>query len=108
MQNINAHCILGYRRKMSEIIQQIRYENNERLGSDFLSNQNDHWNSNISKNRPTCVFIGSFSINDLAIFGCVTDKQYDSLSDLIISFGTVKNQITFYRLCNFLSIGTKI
>ena len=97
MQNINAHCILGYRRKMNEIIQLIRYENNESLGSDCLSDQNDHWNSNLSKNRPTCVFIGSFSINDVAIFGCVIDKQYDSLSDLIISFGTAKNQITFYR-----------
>ena len=107
MQNINAHCILGYRRKMSEKIQLIRYENNERLGSDFLSYQNDHWNSNLSKNRLTCVFIGSFSINDLAIFGRVTDKQYDSLSDLIVSFGTAKNQITFYRLYNFLSIGTQ-
>ena len=48
------------------------------------------------KNRPTCVFIGSFSINDVAIFSCVTDKQYDSLSDLMISFGTAKNQITFF------------
>ena len=92
---------------MSEIIQLIRYENNERLGSDFLSNQNDHWNSNLSKNRPTYVFNGSFSINDVAIFGCVTDKQYDSLSDLIISFGTAGNQITCYRLYNFLSIGTQ-
>ena len=91
--------------KMSEIVQLIRYENNERLGSDFLSNQNDHWNSNLSKNRPTCVFIGSFSINE--IFGCVIDKQYDSLSDLIVSFGTAKDQITFYRLYNFLSIGTR-
>ena len=62
---------------MSEIIQLIRYENNERLGSDFLSNQNDPWNPNLFKNRPTCVFIGSFSINDVAIFGCVIDKQYD-------------------------------
>ena len=76
---------------------------NEKLGSDFLSNPNDYWNSN----RPTCVFIGSFSINDIAIFGCVIDKQYDSLSDLIISFCTAKNQITFYRLYNFLSIGTQ-
>ena len=107
MQNINAHCILGYRRKMSEIIQLIRYENNERLGSDFLSNQNDHWNSGLSKIGPTCVFIGSFSINDVAIFGCVIDKQYDSLSDLIISFCTAKNQITFYKLYNFQSIGTQ-
>ena len=48
MQNINAHCILAYRRKMSEIIQLTRYENIESLGSDFLSNQNDHWNSNLS------------------------------------------------------------
>ena len=71
---------------MSEIIQMIRYENNERSGSDFLSNQNDQWNSNLSKNRPTCVFIGSFSINDIAIFGCVIDKQYDSLSDLNYKF----------------------
>ena len=54
-------------------------------------------NSNLSKNRPTCVFIGSFSINDVTIFSCVTDIQYDSLSDLIISFDTAKNQITFYR-----------
>ena len=107
MQNINAQCILWYRRKMSEIIQLIRFENNERLGSDFLFNQNDHWNSNISKNRPTCVFIGSFSISDIAIFGCVIDKQYDSLSDLVISFGIAKKQITFYRLYNFLSIGTQ-
>ena len=105
--NFNAHCILGYRRKMSEIIQLIRYENNERLGNDFLSKQNDHWNSNVSKNRPTCVFIGSFPINDVAIFDCVIDKQYDSLSDLMISFGTAKIQITFYRLYNFLSIGTQ-
>ena len=107
MQNINAQCILGYRRKMSEIIQLIRYENNERLGSDFLSNQNDHRNSNLSKNRPTCIFIGSFSINDVAIFGCVIDKQYDSLSDLIISFSIAKKQVTFYRLYNFISIGTQ-
>ena len=92
---------------MSEIIQLIRHKNNGRLGSDFLSNQNDHWNSNWSKNRPTCVFIGSFSINDEAIFGCVIDKQYDTLSDLIIIFGTAKNQITFYRPYNFLSIGTQ-
>ena len=49
----------------------------------------------------------SFSINDVAIFVCVIDKQYDSLSDLIISFGIAKKQITFYRLCNFLSIGTQ-
>ena len=97
VQNINAHCILGYRRKMSEIIQLIRYENNERLGSDCLSDQNDHWNSNLSENRLTYVFIGSFSINDVTIFGCLIDKQHDSLSDLIISFGTAKNQITFYR-----------
>ena len=86
---------------MSEIIQLIRYENNERLGSDFLSNQNDHLNSILSKNRPTCVFIGSFSISDIAIFGCVIDKQYDSLSDLIISYSTAKNQITFYRLYKY-------
>ena len=46
---------------------------------------------------PNCVFIGSFSINDIALFGCVIDKQYDSLSDLIISFGTAKNEITFFR-----------
>ena len=39
----------------------------------------------------------SFSINDVAIFGYVTDKEYDSMSDLIISFGTAKNQITCYR-----------
>ena len=103
MWNINAYCILGYRQKMNEIIQLIRYKNNERLGSDCLSDQNDHSNSNLSKNRPTSVFIGSFSINDVAIFGCVIDKQYDSLSDLIISFGTAKNLITFYRL----SIGTQ-
>ena len=75
---------------MSEIIQLIRYENNERLGSDFLSNQNDPWNSNLSKNRPTFVFISSFSINDVAMFGCVIDKQYDRLSDQIISFGIAK------------------
>ena len=56
---------------MSEIVQLIRYENNERLGSDFLSNQTDHRNSNLSENRPTCVFIGSFSINDVAIFSFV-------------------------------------
>ena len=105
MQNINAKCILGYRRKMSEIIQVVRYENNERLGSDFLSNQNDHWNSNLSKNRPTCVFTGSF--NDVAIFGYVIDKQYDRVSDLVISFGIAKKQITFYRLHNFLSIRTQ-
>ena len=97
----------GVQMKMSEIIQLIRYENNERLGSDFVSNQNDLWNSNLFKNRPTCVFIGSFSINDVAIFSCVMDKQYDSLYDLIISVGTAKNQITFYRLYNFLSIRTQ-
>ena len=82
---------MGYKGKMSDVIQLIRYANNERLGSDFLSNQNDHWNSNLSKNRLTCVFIGSFSISDVAIFGCVIDKQYDSLSDLI-SFGIAKKQ----------------
>ena len=76
---------------MSEIIQLIRYQNIERLGSDFLSNQNDHWNSILSKNRPTCVFM---SVSDAAIFGCVVNKQYDSLSDLI-SFCTAKDQITF-------------
>ena len=92
----------GTDEKMSEIIQLIRYENNERLGSNCLSDQNDHWSSNLSRNRPTCVFIGSFF---QSIFGCVIDKQYDSLSDLIISFGTAKNRITFYRLYNFLSIG---
>ena len=86
---------------MSEIIQLIRYENNERLCSSCLSDQNDYCNSNLSKNRLTCVFIGSFSINDVAIFGCVIDKQYDSLSDLIRSFGTAKNQITFYRHKNW-------
>ena len=86
----------GYRLKVGEIIQLIRYENNERLDSDSLSEQNDHWNSNLSKNRPTCGFIGSFSINDVAIFSCVIDKQYDSLSDLI-SFSTAENQITFYK-----------
>ena len=89
--------MLGSRRKLSEKIQLIRYENNERLGSDCLSDQNDLWNSSLSKNRPTCVFISYFSINDVAIFGRVIDKQYDSLSDLIKSFGTAKNQITFYR-----------
>ena len=102
MQNVNAHCILRHRRKMSEIFQLIRYENNERLGSDCLSDQNDHCNSNLSENRPTCVFIGSFSINDVAIFGCVIDKQYDSLSDLVISFGTAKNQITQNILIIFI------
>ena len=86
----------GKDEKMSEIIQLIRHENNERLSSDCLSDQNDHWNSNLSKNRTTCVFIGSFSINDVAIFGCIIDKQYDSLYDLIISFETAKNKITFY------------
>ena len=29
---------------MSEIIQLISYENNERLGSNCLADQNDHWN----------------------------------------------------------------
>ena len=87
----------GAQTKMSEIIQLIRYENNERLGSDCLSDQNDSRISNLSKNRPTYVFIGSFSISDVAIFGSVIDKQYDTLSDLIISFGTAKNQINFYR-----------
>ena len=87
----------GRDEKISEIIKLIRYENNERLGSDFLSDQNDHWNSNSSKNRPTCVFIGSFSISDVAIFGCVIDKQHDSLSNMIISLSTAENQITFYR-----------
>ena len=38
----------GTDEKMSEIIQLIRYENNERLGSDCLSDQSDHWNSNLS------------------------------------------------------------
>ena len=88
---------------MSEIIQLIRYENNERLGSDFLSNQNDHRNSNLSKNRPTCVFIGSFSIIDVAMFGCVIDKQYDSLSDLKIRFGSVKNQIIIFCSQNMVA-----
>ena len=82
---------------MSEIIQLISYGNNERLSSDCLSDQNDHWNSSLSKNRPTWVFNGSFSINDVIVFGCVIDKQYDSLSCLIISFGTAKNLITFYK-----------
>ena len=51
------------------------------------------------------VFIVSFSINDVAIFGCVIDKQYDSLSDLIIILGIAKKQITFYRLFLSRSIG---
>ena len=85
------------RRKISEIIQLIRYENNERLGSSSRPDQNDHWNSNLFKNRLSCVLIGSFSIDHVEIFGCVIDEQYDSLSDLIISFGTAKNLITFYR-----------
>ena len=59
---------LGAQTKISEIIQLISYENNERLGTDCLCDQNDHWNSNLSKNRPTCVFIASFSINNTAIF----------------------------------------
>ena len=88
---------------MGEIIQPIIYENNERLGSDCLSDQNDHWNSSLSKKRPTCVFIGSFSVKDIVIFGSVIDKQYDSLSDLIISFVTAKNQLTFIDA----SIGTQ-
>ena len=92
MQNVNVHCKLGFRQKMSEKILLISNKNNERLGSDRLSDQNDHWNSNLSKNRRTCVFIGSFSI-----FSCVNDKQQDSLSGLIISFGTAKNLITYYR-----------
>ena len=86
----------GTDKKMSEIIQLIRYENNESLGSDCLFDQNDHWNSNSSKNRLTCVFVGYFSINDVAICGCVIDKQYDSLSDLMINFSTAKNQIIFF------------
>ena len=61
---------------MSEIIHLIRFENNERLGSDCLYDQNDHLNSNLSKNRPNCVFIRFFSVNDVAVFGCVIDKQY--------------------------------
>ena len=36
-----------------KIIKLIRYENNERLGSDSFSDQNDHRNSNLSINRPT-------------------------------------------------------
>ena len=87
MQNITGNASWGTVKK-SEIIQPISYENNERLGSNCLSDQNDHWNSNLSKNRSTCVFIGSFSITDVAIFGCVIEKQYDSSSGLIISFGT--------------------
>ena len=81
---------------MSDTIQLISYENSERLGSDCLSDQNDHWNSDSSKTRPTCVLIGSLFINYVAIFGCVIDKQYDSLSGLIISLGIAKNLITFY------------
>ena len=43
-----------------------------------------------------------FFFNDLAVFGCVIDKQYDSLSGLMISFGTAsfgtaKDQLIFYR-----------
>ena len=52
----------GVLTKMSEIIQLIRYENNESLGSDCLSDQNDHWNSNLSKTRQTYLLIGSLSI----------------------------------------------
>ena len=33
---------MGYRGKVSEIIQLIRYENSERLDSDCLSDQNDN------------------------------------------------------------------
>ena len=41
----------------SEIIHLTSYENNERLGSNSLSDHNDHWDFNSSKIRPTCVFI---------------------------------------------------
>ena len=40
--------------RMTEIIKLIRYENNERLGSDSFSDQNDHRKPNLSINRPTC------------------------------------------------------
>ena len=48
---------LGTQRKMTEIIKLIRYENNERLGSDSFSDENDHRNSNLSINRPTCKIV---------------------------------------------------
>ena len=99
MWNINAHCILGYRRKMSEIIQLTRYENNERLGRDCLFDQNDHWNSSLSKNRPNCVFIGSFSINEVAVFGCVNDF-------INVSIGTQNIVIIFICISIFAKYGS--
>ena len=43
----------GTQRKMTEIIKLIRYKNNERLGGNTFSDQNDHCNSNMSINRST-------------------------------------------------------
>ena len=42
-----------------------------------LSGQNNHWNPNLSKNRPACVFIASLSITDVVILGWfdISDKE---------------------------------
>ena len=37
------------------------------------------------------------------MFGCVIDKQYDSLSDLKIRFGSVKNQIIIFCSQNMVA-----
>ena len=58
--------------KMREVIKLISNVNNERLCSDSLSDQNDDWNSNLFKNKQTCVLIASFSINEVAMLGWFT------------------------------------
>ena len=73
-------------RKMTEIIKLIRYENNERLGSDSFSDQNNHWNSNLSINRWTCKFIASFSIHDVTMFrmfSCLPKTNFNFEQHLI-------------------------
>ena len=59
----------GRQRKMTEIIKLMRYKNYERLGRNSFSDRNDHRKSDSSINTPTCKFIASFSVCDVAMFG---------------------------------------
>ena len=72
----------------------MRDENNERLGSNCLSliKMTTGIPIYLKIDRPAYSLVLFQSM-----FGCVTDKQYDRLSDLMISFGTAKNLTTFYR-----------
>ena len=63
--------------KIREISKLISFENNERLCIESLSDKIGLCNSNLSKNRPSLVFIDSLSTNDVAILGwfAVNEKE---------------------------------